>query len=72
MFRESLALMLQVHPKTIDRWVRDFELPHVMVDGRRMYHIPDVLEWIKGDTLPRCYGSTPLSERVGWVQEHAG
>lgn len=66
--RGDLALMFNVHPVTIDRWVREHELPFVEVAGRRMYHLPGVREWATGERLKDCYNTTPISERIGVVK----
>lgn len=45
---EGLAKFLKVSPRTIERKTRDGTIPSFLVGDLRRYHVPEVLEHLKG------------------------
>lgn len=56
--------MFDVPERTIERWIRDDEMPHHLVHGREMFHRSELLEWANERGV-RIAKDPPSSVRSG-------
>ena len=60
----QVATMFDVSERTIERWIRDDEMPHHLVQGRDLFHRAELLEWANEHRI-RVAGDPPASVRSG-------
>jgi len=47
----TIASLLRVSRRTIDRWRVDRGLPSYMIVGRRLFHLGETLDWLAENAL---------------------
>lgn len=60
----QVAAMFDVSERTIERWIRDDEMPHQVVHGMELFHRAELLEWANERGI-RLAKDAPLSVRSG-------